>query len=114
MKRLLFTVILFALVHYAAAQKRDSTSYEYARVIYSMNKIKLFYEGGSYENLKEVLKLRSTLYSTLSDSVASIIFFKVNDYLRSKGFELVTSTGAVTQPVDIYKRKKIMKIDDKK
>lgn len=103
---LLTLPILLILSFAAVAQQKDSVVYEYARVLYARNKIKLFYENGAYQDLKTVLKLPTTPYNAVSDSVTSLIFFRVNSYMRSKGYELI-STNGLYDPSEHFYRKRI-------
>ncbi|MBS1508044.1 MAG: hypothetical protein JSS79_15495 [Bacteroidetes bacterium] len=106
---ILTLTISLSLLNTTWAQQKDSVVYKYARILYNRHKIKLFYENGGSEDLKTVLKLPSTPYQTLSDSVTSVIFFKVNNYMRSKGYELISTTGMYDPSEHFYRKRMIYK-----
>ncbi len=115
--RILLTLFFCSVLTFLCrAQEKDSSYYEYVRVSYHSFQVTAYYEDGKVEDLKSKLNINlpKTIYSP--DSKISDSFFLITKYLRNKGYELVTSmyNHIYYYTEYIYKRKKIMKIDDKK
>jgi hypothetical protein len=104
MRKLFFvTFLLIGIFRSGLSQDSVSVVYEYARVSTVNGHSRLYYENGSMEDLKKRLNIRS-IYT--SDSIANQNFFKINNYLTSRRYELVAALSVAGNLEYIYKRKK--------
>ncbi len=106
MKKAVFIMCFFGLSYFVQGQEQDSIIYEYARVSVISGKYRVYYQDGKKEDLKAILNLNP---SPIDDEDMSVIFFKINNFLINKKYELITSAVRTGYHEYIYKRKWVVK-----
>lgn len=102
--KLSILILLIGLSFQSLLAQEDTVTYEYARLMFTDWRIRVYYENGSWIDLRKELKIED--YFRNADAETSKVFFKVNNFLREQKFHLVTSNVMGGRLEYIYRRRK--------